>query len=106
MRRVYPASESSRKKGCPRSTYLGLCEAGFVRGIPRGDYTQSEDNKRYAIDAVRLLRRDPNLAEPSASAGGAARLWAAVMKGDPKRPNGQMEVVLALWNTGLISEGV
>jgi len=33
---VFADSISSQVKGCPRSTYLGLCEAGLVQGVPAG----------------------------------------------------------------------
>lgn len=38
MLEVFPTQESSRKKGCPKSTFLGLCENGYVKGIPAGKY--------------------------------------------------------------------
>jgi hypothetical protein len=101
-REAFPASPASQKKGCPKGAYLGLCEAGLVARVPRGSYTKSRDNKAYAIDAVRLLQRDPALADDSARDGGAMRLWTLVMRGDFKQPNAQMDVVLALWNRGLI----
>jgi hypothetical protein len=103
VREVFPTSPTSQKKGCPKGAYLGLCEAGLVDRIPRGTYTDSEDNKAYAVEAVRLLLRDPSLADPGARDGGALKLWMAVMNGECKTPNGQMDVVLALWSEGLIA---
>jgi len=85
-----------RDKGCPKGAFLGLCEEGLVRGIPRGLYTQSRKNKEYAVRAVRLLKegqyapKDPFV------------LWSRVMAGDPKNYNQQMDVVLALWENGYI----
>ena len=38
MMEVFPTQESSRKKGCPQSAFLGLCEDGYVKGIPQGRY--------------------------------------------------------------------
>lgn len=90
---VFPDSQSLRDKGCPRCAYLGLCEDGLVRGVSHGNYTNSEDNKRYAVDAVSELRKNPNLTE--------RELWERVApKG--KTPNHQMGVVLALWEKGWI----
>lgn len=34
-------SESSQEKGCPKNTFLGLCEEGLVKGISKGNYTKS-----------------------------------------------------------------
>lgn len=96
-REVFPDSPASQTKGCPKSAYLGLCEEGLVVGVPRGNYTNSRDNKAYALKAVRLLVREPALALQ-----GPDVLWERVMDGERKTPNHQMDVVLALWNQGLI----
>lgn len=87
-----PDSVSMQRKGCPRSAFLGLCSAGLVRGVPKGDYTRSEHNMTYAIKAVELLRADKLLALDR------TELWRHVLSGRPKvRHNGQLDVVLALW---------
>jgi hypothetical protein len=70
----------------------------LVVGVPAEDYSAGSENKGYAVDAVRLLRKDPNLAGL-----GAGELWKRVMKGRPKKPNSQMEVVLSLWSNGHIA---
>lgn len=93
---VFPNSPSMRNKGCPKGAFLGLCEEGLVRGIPRGFYTQSRKNKEYALRAVRLLKEDPYTPKDP------LLLWNRVMAGDPKDYNQQMEVVLALWEIGYI----
>ena len=85
-----------QKKGCPKNTFLGLCEEGFVRGIPRGSYTRSRLNKGYALLALKALRHSPRLLDDSSA------LWRAVMAGEEKRPNGQMDVVIALWKAELL----
>jgi hypothetical protein len=99
-REVFPGMEPSQKKGCPKGAFLGLCEDGLVLGVPRGRYTQSRDNKAYAITAVAILKGDPSLASR-----GAAALWGIVMRGREKKPNHQMDVVLALWDAGTIVGG-
>lgn len=88
-------TEASREKCCPKCAFLGLCEEGLVKGIRRGQYTQSRDNRRYAVDAVALIRVKPSLAENE------RLLWCAVAKG--KRANSQMDVVISLWKKGLIA---
>lgn len=105
VRRAFPASEASRKKNCPKGAYLGLCEAGLVKGVGRGGYTRSSDNKRYAIRAVELLQRNPERAADADARSAAARLWLEVMNGESKKSNGQMEVVLALWRADLVERG-
>nr|WP_208889497.1 hypothetical protein [Polaribacter sejongensis] len=49
-------TKSSQEKGCPKGTFLGLCEEGLVKGIPRGNYTKSVKNKEYALQAIEILK--------------------------------------------------
>jgi hypothetical protein len=90
---VFPNSPSGRAKACPKSSFLGLAENGFLTGIPSGRYTKSESNKRYAIVALQLLRGDNSLSINPKT------LWSKVMliEGAEKVHNHQMEVVAALW---------
>jgi hypothetical protein len=92
---IFPMSVESQKKGCPRSAFLGLCEAGYVRGIASGKYTTSQDNKAYAIRAIEILQSGY---KPQS----AKELWLQVMNGRKKAHNSQADVVLALWDEGLI----
>lgn len=87
-----------QKKSCPRNTFLGLCEAGLVAHIPTGNYTRSKLNKAYALKAVTLLQTRPKLADDPHA------LWLEVMRGgdEGKKPNGQMEIVIALRKMGLL----
>ena len=97
---IFGAGTSSAEKGCPQNAFLGLCEEGLVKGIPGGQYTRSQKNKRYALDAVTVLRRHPELAsDPDA-------LWNAVMGGEDKAHNSQMDVVAALWEKMLVVQDV
>ena len=85
-------TEASREKGCPRDTFLGLCQEGRVKGIPAGAYTRSVLNRDYAVKAVEILATGSTL-QP-------IELWASINPG--KTHNGQMDVVVALWDKGLI----
>ncbi|CCK75789.1 conserved hypothetical protein [Oleispira antarctica RB-8] len=87
----YPTSKSSREKGCPKSSFLGLCEEGRVVGIKSGAYTKSKLNKLYALKAISLLSSNGNLTEKE--------LWAKI---SDKKYNQQMHVVLALYKAGHI----
>jgi len=93
---VFPGRTASQKKGCPKGAFLGLCEEGLVAGVQPGSYTRSILNKQYAVAAVNILRNDLKqiLAEDL--------LWKKVMAGQKKKHNGQMDVVLSLWESGLI----
>lgn len=99
--REFPNSISSQQKGCPKNTFLGLCEEGYIKGIKTGDYTRSELNKKYAIAAINILKNsNSNSISP-------IDLWKKVLKKinvDPdKQHNSQMNVILALWNERLIN---
>jgi hypothetical protein len=87
-------------KACPRSAFIGLCEAGFVKGINQSHIKQplkSTINKDHAIEAVKLITENESL-----SAYKSLDLWRTIMKGNPKSHNFQMDVVLALWNNNMI----
>ena len=85
---------SSQKKVCPRNAFLGLCSAGLIRGINKGDYTKSEKNKSYVVEAVKILEQQSNLSKKE--------LWRKVLdacsQNLEKKHNQQMDVVLALFN--------
>jgi hypothetical protein len=102
-REVFSEAAESQKKACPKEAFFGLCESGFLRGVSvniRPALGESP-NRQYAVVAVRLLANQPDLAE-----GTKVALWRRVLEvleADPnKRPNEQLDVVLALWNEGLI----
>ena len=101
VKNEFPASLRSQDKNCPKNAFLGLCEEGLVKGIPRGKYTKSVQNKLYAITAVEFLKEWRN------SSLSPIDLWPAVLRklneDSEKRHNSQMNVVLALWNEGLIN---
>ena len=92
--------EAAIRKGCPSGAYLGLCEEGKINGVPKGRYTCSRLNKRYALEAVKLLRSSPSLASDK------AELWRKVQEkagiGKTISHNYQLDVVLALWFGGFI----
>ena len=93
---VFGTGTSSQSKGCPRSTFLALCETGKVKGIKSGVYTSAKQNKAYAIKALELLVDNPSLLNDSKT------LWNKIQSGAEKRHNSQMDVVVALWTGGFI----
>ncbi|MBF0098864.1 MAG: hypothetical protein HQM04_14215 [Magnetococcales bacterium] len=98
VRDEFPHSESSQKKGCPRDAFLSLCEMGLLKNVPKGDYTRSVENKNYTIDAIKLLKKYPQLLKPE----NEKELWRMVTDGSSKTPNHQMEVITTLWREGLL----
>jgi hypothetical protein len=89
-------SESSQNKGCPRSTFLVLCEDGLIKNISNGDYeSNSTKNKYHVIEAVAFLK------ENNVESISTKELWSKLNIGN-KSHNSQMDVVLALWFGKLI----
>lgn len=81
---MWPDKPASREKGCPLNAFLGL-------------YTNSQlKNAEYARSALSILRSNPDKKYTP------RELWYVVQNGINKAHNGQMEVVLALWNAGYI----
>jgi hypothetical protein len=102
-----PIAESTKEKGCPKNTFLGLCEDGYFakQGILCGNYidsTKDKKNKEYGIQGVKLLRRHPELARNK------SELWRKVLEeldeNPEKAPNSQMDVVVALWENDLLKK--
>lgn len=97
VRDVFPNSQSSQEKGCPKGTFLGICGCGKIIGVPSGEYTKSQKNKLYGLKALEILHTSPNLANDELA------LWKRVMAGEDKAPNSQMDVIVSLWRAGLVS---
>ena len=92
---VFP-TKSAQEKSCPKNTFLGLCEEGLVNGIPKGNYTKSVKNKEYALKAIAILKQNTQ------TTFSPKELWEKLELGD-KSSNSQMDVILALWEHGLIN---
>jgi hypothetical protein len=90
-------TKSAQEKSCPKGTFLGLCEEGLVKGIPKGNYTKSVKNKKYALKAIEVLKQNTQ------ATFSPKELWEKLELGD-KRSNSQMDVVLALWEADLIKK--
>jgi hypothetical protein len=98
VKKVYPTTPIGQKKSAPRAAFVGLCEAGLVKGIradePAPTNSAMNRNKAYAVAAVELLRAGTHKT--------VSQLWAAVSETDGGEHSSQMDVVLALWKNGLI----
>ena len=90
----YPDSPSCQNKCCARCAFFGLIDENLIKGVKPGNYTRSKCNKGYAVKAVKLLEKNPKLAERP------LELWAFVLSGEKKQHNSQMLVVVALWKHG------
>ena len=94
VKKLYPTTPVAQKKGAPRGAFVGLCDAGLVKGIAAGTYNSGNRNKDYAVEAVKLLVAGTHTT--------VSQLWGAVTEGEEVQHGSQMDVVLALWKNGLI----
>ncbi|WP_157765423.1 hypothetical protein [Serratia sp. BW106] len=101
---AWDTAVQGKEKGCPRGAFLGLCQNGWVNGVPRGNYLRKGYlNQQYAISAAQYLLSNPDVKI------GVSKLWQEVIKTAQDREkvhNQQMNVVLALNDAGLLQQGV
>jgi len=99
----YFNSESLIKKGCPKNSYIGLCEEGIIKGVKKGKYrkTKNSKNKDYALKAIKILKNNSLLENIS-----PLELWKKVTIDKDKKisHNQQMNVVLELWHCDFINK--
>ncbi|WP_339322139.1 hypothetical protein [Paenibacillus sp. FSL W8-0194] len=95
-REIFGVGTASQAKGCPKTTFLGLCETGIVHGIPKGEYTKSDKNKKYGLKAIELIKNNPELINNK------KELWKRTIEPEEKVHNSQMDVVIELWNNRMI----
>lgn len=91
---AFEGQPTSQKKGCPKSAFLALCEAGFIKGISKGNYGAPKESKNgyYAIAAAKALLVDSSLSKKA--------LWNIAREGIVKpaiNENNQIEVIIALY---------
>jgi len=88
---LYGKTEINNFKGFPRDAYLGLCEEGEIEGVLPGEYTGSKKNKKYALKALKILRKHLEFED---------NVRALVQQ---KKVNKDiMSIVIALWREGMV----
>lgn len=86
--------EASIKKGCPRLAFIGLCENNLIKDIEVKNSNEESLNKNYAIEAAKVLKNNKRNYT-------GKELWEEIGNKD-KKHNSQMNIVLALWEKGMI----
>lgn len=94
VRQLYPEKPYMQKKGAPKGAFLGLCEAGLIKGVALGPPTPANRNKEYAVKAAGLLKAGTHRS--------VSALWAEVSAEEELEHGAQMDVVLALWKNGFV----
>lgn len=92
---AFGTGTAAASKSCPKTTFLGLCEEGYIKGINPGHYTRSILNKEYGLRAVDFIKEDNKLVDKP------EELWQKITNGY-KKHNGQMAVVCELYKHGMI----
>ena len=88
-------SSESRRKSCPRGAFLELCLAGAIPGCPSQPSLMRSSNGEYAVQILNAIRTDEELLADR------GRLW-RLAAGKGKKENGQVDVVVSLWESGVI----
>lgn len=94
--RMFPTQLAARAKSCPRQAFITLANTYFAAEAPAPKGASKSKNGIYALEAVQALRKDPRLVNSKAD------LWART-SGGAKKHNSQMDVVIALWIGGYLS---
>jgi len=85
----FEEGSDGQRKTCPRAAFYGLFSKNPVKLAGK--------NASYAQKAVEILKKNPDCNFT------ASELWKVVMADEPKQHNYQMDVVLALWESKLIT---
>ncbi|RZB34236.1 MAG: hypothetical protein SRB1_00004 [Desulfobacteraceae bacterium Eth-SRB1] len=91
---------NTNDKDCPRVAFLGLCEDGFVAGVPKGNYIQKSSVsviKQKAIDIRNIIM---NNNPPSIPTRTKTLIWKQV--GGTGQDQGVIDVVYTLFNNGML----
>lgn len=94
------SSEESQKKGCSRLAFMGLCEEGYILGIPASSTKTISKNSKYATQAAKyLIDYKPQKIT-------IKELWQKIEEPKPLNENGQMQIVIALWQKDLLVKSI
>lgn len=94
---MFGEGRASAKKVCPKNAFLGLCEEGLIKGIPKGIYITKPNNlnKEYALEGYRYLKNNNSDITPR-------ELWRKIGM-EKKSYNSQMDILCELFKLGLIN---
>lgn len=89
---------------CPKWAFSGLCQDGELVGVAAGSAPMAveRESARYAREVLTVLRREPALAADKPEL--KRRVFGQRGEDGYRTPNDEVEVVLALWGSGLIRD--
>ena len=94
--------ENQVQHSCPKWAFSILCQEGHLNGIESGGCPEASQSSsaRYAIEGLGLLQGDPSLAQDRRELRG--RVFGKRGDAGYRRPNGETEVLVALWMAGAV----
>jgi hypothetical protein len=95
---LFGKGSSFQRRGCQKGAFLGLCEEGLVKGVPKGSYlanSAANKNKRYTLAALELLKQEQAIPKDR-------RIFWQRVPGTPDAMNGQLDVLFTLAEAGYI----
>ena len=108
LRERYSAAKlkNQLRHTCPKWAFAALCHDGAVRGIASGGCPAAEQSRSaaFTLEALRHLRTAPSLAADKESL--KRRVFGSPRDEGFRKPNDEVEVLLALWREGLIEKEV
>lgn len=106
LRAVYSGRQlqNQLQHTCPKWAFSGLCQDGELTGVPAGraPVALERESARYAREVLRALREEPGLAADKPML--KRRIFGKQGEDGYRTPNDEVEVVLALWDSGLVRE--
>ena len=91
---------NTNDKDCPRVAFLGLCEDGFVAGVPKGNYIQKSGVSRIKPKAIRIRNIIMNSKPPFIPTQPKTSIW--TQAGGTGQDQGVIDVVYTLFNNGML----
>lgn len=93
----FSKSESSINKGCPRTTFLTLCDLGLIDNNLKGDTIRRSKNVGHTINMVNYIKSKNGLVSSK------EEIWDAIQEPESKlNSNEQHSVVFALLESNLL----
>ena len=90
------------RHSCPKWAFSILCHEGQLMGVERGCCPQASNSSsgEYTLSALKQLRGNPSLAHERAQ----LKRQVFGKRGDAnyRTPNGEVEVLVSLWNADLV----
>lgn len=104
LKQVYAGRqlENQLKHTCPKWAFSGLCNAGVLVGVSAGSCEEAatRSSARFVLRALELVSADHALLQDKAQL--KRRVFGTPGSEGHRQPNGEVAVLLGLWEAGLV----